>query len=102
MTMADKGLRVQVDTNELTPEDAGKVMMMKDKFGYFVFAEQVNENDIKDLPKIILEKEEKSPSARLRATLFVYWKQKKVGNDFDLFYKRWINKKINEIKDLLT
>ena len=100
--MADKGLRIQVDTQELGPEDAGQVMLLKDKLGYFVFAEQIGEQDIKDLPKIELEEGEKAPSARLRATLFVYWEQHKVAEPFDLFYRRKIESFISAIKEKLN
>ena len=101
MTMVDKGIRIQVDSQELNPEDAGKVMLLKDKLGWFVFAEQIAEVDIKDLPRIELEEGEKSPSARLRATMFVYWEQKKIQDPFDIFYRKQMEKFINTIKEKL-
>jgi hypothetical protein len=102
-TMADKGLRLFVDTQEIGSEDAGKVMMLKDKLGWFVFAEQgILEEDIKNLPKIELEEGEKAPSARLRATLYVYWEQHKIAEQFDIYYRRMMEKFINSVKEKLN
>lgn len=102
VTMADKGLRLQVDTQELTSSDKASIMDYYDKLGWFVFAEQIAEADIKDLPKIELEEGEKSPSARLRATMFVYWEQKKIQEPFDLYYRRTMEKFINSVKEKLN
>ncbi len=102
MTMADKGLRIFVDTQEIPPEVAGTVMLMKDKFGYFVFAEQIDQRDIDSLPKLELEEGEKHPSQRLRATMFVYWEQNKITEPFDIYYRRQMEKFINIIKEKLN
>ena len=101
-TMSDGGLRLFVDTQELTPEDKGLVMELHNKLGVFVFSEQgISEEDIKNLPKIELEEGEKHPSARLRASLFVYWEQKKISEPFDIYYRRMMEKFINSVKEKL-
>jgi len=102
-TMADGGLRLEVDTQEIDSENAAKIMMMRKKLGVFVFAETgINEKDIKDLPEIKLERNEKSPSGRLRAVLFVYWEQYKIQEQFDIFYRRKMEDFINVIKEKLN
>jgi hypothetical protein len=102
-TMSDGGLRLQVDTQELGPEDAGEVMMLRNKLGVFVFAEQtINPDDIKDLPKVELEEGEKAPSARLRAALYVFWDQHKVQEPFDIYYRRQMEKFIETVKEKLN
>lgn len=102
-TMSDGGLRLQVDTQEIKPQDAGEVMMMRNKIGVFVFAEQnIVVDDLKDLPKIELEEGEKAPSARLRAALYVYWDQHKVEEPFDIFYRRQMEKFIDTVKEKLN
>lgn len=102
MTMHDGGLRLFIDTQELMPEDKAKVMELHRKIGWFIFADQpIEEADIKDLPKIQLEEGEKSPSARLRAVLFVYWETNKIAEPFDIFYRRKIEDFISVIKDKL-
>lgn len=100
--MADGGLRFQVDTQELEPKSAGEAMILKGKLGWFVFADQINQQDIDNLPKIELEDGEKQPSQRLRATLYVFWEQKKIQEPFDIFYRRQMEKFITSIKEKLT
>ena len=102
-TMSDGGLRLFVDTQEISSEDKGLVMGMFNKVGWFLFAEQpIDALEAVDLPKIELEEGEKQPSQRLRATLYVYWEQKKIAEPFDTFYKRKMEEFINVIKDKLT
>lgn len=102
-TMSDGGLRLQVDTQELGPEDAGKVMMLRNRLGVFVFAEQnISVDDIKNLPKVELEEGEKAPSSRLRAALYVYWDQHKVEEPFDIFYRRKMESFIDVVKEKLN
>ena len=102
-TMADAGMRIQVDTQELNNKEAGDIMMLKGKLGYFLFAEQPpSEEDVKNLPQIELEEGEKHPSQRLRAVLFVYWEQNKIKEPFDIFYRRKIEQFINRIKEELA
>ncbi len=50
-------------------------------------------------PEYKVEKDlnQKSPSARLRAVLFVYWKQQGVG-EWEDFYSRWMTTFIDKIK----
>jgi len=102
-TMSDGGLRLQVDTQELNQGDSGKVMMLRNKLGHFVFAETgIVEADLKNLPEIKLEEGEKPPSTRLRATLFVYWEQHKVQEPFDIFYRRKVESFIEAVKEKLN
>ena len=102
-TMSDKGLRLQVDTQEIDSGDAAKIMLLRDRLGVFVFAEQdIILEDIKDLPKVELEEGEKPPSARLRAVLYVYWEQHKIQETFDIFYRKQVEKFIEAIKEKLN
>ena len=101
-TMSDGGIRVIVDTNEVSPDEAAKIFALKGKAGWFLFKEEViQETDIPDeeLPEF---KEDKSPSQRLRAVLWHYWDKctnKKI--DFNTFYRQWTEKKIEQIKEQL-
>ncbi|MDD5065191.1 MAG: hypothetical protein PHQ35_10605 [Phycisphaerae bacterium] len=102
-TMCDGGLRLQVDTQEIAPEDAAEVMELRNKLGVFVFAEEtINAKDLENLPKVELEEGEKAPSARLRAALYVYWDQHKIAEQFDLFYRRQMEKFITTVKEKLN
>lgn len=104
-TMA-KSLRITVDTQEtLTPESMAKLFTLKDKVGWFFFAEQAEKLpttiDTIDLPEIHLEDGEKSPSQRLRSVLYIYWQQTKNKDDFELFYRRWMERAVDKIKEKL-
>lgn len=101
-TLADNTLRIQVDCQELPPEQMTEVFRLKGRLGWFVFSENVlNQSDIPEesAPEF---KGDKSPSQRLRAALYVYW-EKCTGKQqtFKAFYESWVEQKIGNIKDHL-
>ncbi len=89
-TMADGGLRLFVDTQELDAQNKGQVMAMHKQLGHFVFAPSertIDEQDFKDLPKIQVDKEIKSPSKRLYDRMFAYYKEThKTADNFYTWY----------------
>lgn len=97
-TMSDGGLRIQADTQEIGAEDAGLVMMLKNKLGWLLFAEQaIDELEVIDLPKIETDDMPKSPSEYLRGCMFVYFTNKEKGlgkpkDEFNDWYKKSIDK----------
>lgn len=103
--MSDGGLRLYVDTQELSQESVGVLFGMRNKFGQFVFAEaekDINVDEI-EIPKYAkIEKKDKTPSERLHAVLFVYWKNhenlQKKYQDFNDFYRYKMNEIINHFK----
>ena len=100
--MSDKGIRVQVDTQELTPKDAADIMLLKGKVGWFIFADQpIQEEDVKDLPEVKVERGEKTPSQRLRGVLFLLWNKNKTTDSFDEYYKNYLNRVIEKLKEQL-
>lgn len=106
-TMA-KSLKITIETQEtLTPETMAKMFTLKDKVGWFWFAEDAKAIpetiDTKDLPDVVLEEGQKSPSQRLRASFYVYFDQLgKPGGDFESFYRKQMEKLIDQIKERLT
>lgn len=102
-TMADRGLRLQVDTQEITDAELKKqIFDLHDKLGFFFFSEApITEVPLDDLPEIKVEEGEKTPSQRLRNILFVLWEQKKIKESFDIFYRKQIEKLIEKIKEQL-
>lgn len=99
-TMADGGLRLFVDTQEINPDDKGLVMSLHKKIGWFLFAEQeLKQEDTLDLPEIKVEKGEKTPGQRLRAVLFLLWNKKKTTESFDSYYRDYINRVIEKLKE---
>ena len=63
-------------------------------FGWLVFAENVTDKDLPDEPPV---EEGKTRSERLRSALFVFWKKKKVAEDFDTWRNKWMDSKIEKI-----
>jgi len=104
LTMSDKGIRIQIDTQELPPEDIAKLFKLKDVDGiiWTAFKEIPMKEEDFEIPEVIdKDIDTKTPSQRLRNTLFIYWQQNKTGLEFDMFYKRSIEKYINVIKEKL-
>ena len=100
-----KFVRLTVDTQEtLTSPQKSELFDLYEKVGWFFFLNKPEATiRTEDLPDIELEPGEKSPSQRLRACLFVYWQQQTDhGQDFELFYRRWMEKTINQVKERLT
>jgi siroheme synthase (precorrin-2 oxidase/ferrochelatase) len=103
-TMADKGLKVVVYTQELTSEDKALILELQNMLGWFVFSEaELEPEDLVSLPKIKAEfRSEKTPSERLRAVLYVYWDQASIKTPFDDFYKKYIENLIEKIKEKIN
>ncbi len=101
-TMADRGLRLQVDTQELCGEDKAELMSLHEKMGVFVFSESdIQEEDIKNLPEVKIERGEKTPSQRLRGILYRLWEQEKTYKTFDDYYRSWMSNLIESLKEKL-
>lgn len=102
-TLADGGLTLRVDTQELDPTDEATVMQLKRKLGWMVFA--VTENIIEsDIPTEVIEfKDDKPLDERLNAVLFAYW-MKKTNNakDFHTFKRTVYEGAIEKYKEKLS
>jgi len=106
-TTSDKGLKLQVYTQELAPEDITNLLSLRDKLGYFIFKlTNIDEEDLVELPKIKPEfKHERTPAERLRAVLYIWWSQRgeeKKGVSFDDFYREYIERIIDSIKEKIN
>lgn len=104
-TMSDGGVRVVVDTQEITDPDELKKLfsVKKGAIGYFLFkADAISQSDIPEEDAGTDEGKDKSPSQRLRAVLFVYWKEVKGGKgDFNAFYRNILDQLIEVYKEKL-
>lgn len=101
-TLVDRTVRLTIDCQELTPEQAQRLHALIQKQGWFLFKE--NPFEIEEIPKENAPEfgNDKTPSERLRNTLYVYWKEcTQQRPDFDTFYRQWMEKKIEEIKEKL-
>ena len=100
-TRKDRTIKLVVGTSELDPIEAAQIMMLNQSQGWFLFKE--DEIQSSEVPKENTDLEEtKTPSQRLRAVIFVYWKEKGGNGDFNTFYRRQMEKIINRVKGELA
>jgi hypothetical protein len=77
--MRNRSIRLIFDSQEnLTDEQVAKMTLLHEKFLWLCcFSEEATESDmllaVKDLPKLEIDKEEKSPSKRLRDRMFIHY-----------------------------
>lgn len=100
-TMSDGGVRVQVDTNELSSESAAALMGLNRQFGAFAFAPEgkpIKETDL-DIPVEQKEfPEQKTLSQRLRNVIYVLWEKKGRVGDFEDYRRKYMEKLIEITK----
>lgn len=91
MTMSDRSVRVWLDLPELSPTELANV------FAWLNNGTHTISTDIED------EDNGKSPSQRLRNTLYVLWEQKHKEKypEFEVFYRAKMEKFIEAIKEKL-
>lgn len=99
----DGSIKLSFDSRELSPEEYMMVMGFRNTEGWLAFSP--NEDGIPELPTERAEIDEKTPSERLRAVLFVWYKQdsdagKFVGT-FDTFRNQKMEKIIETVKTKL-
>lgn len=96
---ADGSAGLRFSTQELSPEDFSELKKSLNQFGWIVFKENdINESDI---PDTNAEEEGISASERLRRVLFVYYKQKKIKEDFEVWRRRQMETIIEKFKEKL-
>jgi|TARA_R100000231_G_C5328157_1_gene165534 hypothetical protein len=115
-TLADGSLRIYVGTPELSNETMVKVFSLIKKPGYvLVSTSSFNQEQIDAVEKATVNAEfsEKTPSQRLRGVFYKLWEQTQPKSmngdtgeleyvDFDLYYKRQMNKLIDHYKTKLN
>lgn len=96
----DRTWRLEFDTSELG-KDATILTELLHEQGWLLFSPNDDITE-KDIPEVNAESSEgKSPSARLRAVLYVFWTQKGKPGTWDQFYLQHMNRLIEGIKDNL-
>jgi hypothetical protein len=92
----DRGMRLGFITNELTGDEKYLVINQMQKYGWLLFSP--NQIQAKDIPKDQIEDKNKTPSKRLRNSLYVLWKQLNSNEDFEIFYVKSMEKFIDMVK----
>ncbi len=97
---SDGSATIRFSTQELTAEDFSTLKKYLNEFGYLLFKESViHDNEIPDEEP--LEDDQKSPSRRLKAVLFLLWKKGGEKDEFNTYYRKQMEKVINTVKDKL-
>lgn len=91
-TMADGGLKIVLNTNELPPEE---------EFALFRLRHDVQKIQLMDVK---YDEGNKTPSQRLKHVLYRLWEQnyKETHKSSENFYNEYMEKLINQIKDKLN
>lgn len=99
----DGSASISFDTRELTAEEIFTIMSLRHAEGWLCFAP--NQEDLQ-VPEEQAELDEKSSSERLRAVLFVYYKQETEAGRyvglFDTFKKEKMEQIIQFVKNKLN
>lgn len=98
--MSDRGIRIHLDTQELTPEYGAYLFGLRDAYGYFTFTEKELTPEEIEVPDTDF-RSEKSPSARMRSVLYLLWKQSNLTYPFEQFYREKMESMIEKIKEKL-
>lgn len=98
---ADGSASLAFTTQELSGEEYANLKEHQNQFGHILFKE--NEFTLNDIPKEeAVEDKGKTPSRRLRAVLYALAKDKKIPDEkFEDFYKRCVERFIQQVKDEL-
>jgi hypothetical protein len=97
----DRSWKIAFETRELSGDEVKILVDNMSGEGWLVFSP--NELLDADVPKENADSGmgDKSPSSRLRAVMWVWWKQKGKQGTFNQFYENWMERKINEVKEHL-
>ena len=103
-TLKDGSFRITFETQEIpNPEEVAKLFELKKQgLGWVLFkAATITPEDIPAYDPATFD-EIKSPSRRLRAVMFVVWKEVKGSNgDFESFYRAQVERIIEQYKEKL-
>jgi hypothetical protein len=105
-TRSDKTLKIVIGTQEMPPDEAGRLFAMNQRLSYIAIKEENFEsNEVKLIEGLDASGEDaknRTPSQRLRAILYVLFKEDSRGHDsFDSFYSQHMEKLIQHFKDKL-
>lgn len=99
--LKDGGVSLRFHTNETTKDDKVMLMDYYQTFGWLLFS--ANTFQTNDIPKTTAKRDSgQTPSQRLRAVLFVLWKQLDEPGEFETFYSQKVNAFIDKVKENLA
>ena len=97
-----KSVQVVIESQEVDKDTFAYLFGLMDKYGFTLFVENPPKVEDLTLPDFAPEfKSDKTPSQRLRAVLFVEYKQGTHLEPFDIFYSHRMETIIDSIKEKL-
>ena len=98
--LKDRSMSLTFHTQELNTEEKVSILNYLGSQGWLLF----RDNEIKDeeVPQEDSDLEPKTQSQRIRACLFLLWRQNGEKGDFQEYYKMQTEKIINHLKEKLT
>lgn len=104
-SLKDKTLKIEFETNELTPEQYAEISRHIQTFGFLAFKKDEFKSEQIQLlsdTKVDYDDTTKTPSKRLRDVLFISWKQSNCGyENFEDYYRYHMENFISHIKSKL-
>jgi hypothetical protein len=105
-TRADRTLKIVLSTQELPPNEAGRLFGLNQRMAYVGIKEEAfqesEEQMLEGLSVEAGEHKNRTPSQRLRAILYVCWKEDNDGHpSFDTYYAQKIEQIIQHFKNKL-
>lgn len=101
----NKTLVLKIISQENVPDEViQRFSVNVGKLGYTCFLpeKRIDVSQVADLPDLTEEDAGKSPAQRLRATLWRIWEQGGKQGDFELAYRRDMERIIEKLKERLT
>lgn len=100
--LKDGGMSVRFHTQEISADEKVLLMQYFQKFGWLLFSEQEQDEGTLTLEEIRKDTGGKTPSQRLRATIYVAYQQSgQTDLTFEQFYARRMEQHINYEKQNL-
>jgi len=105
-TRADRTLKIVLSTQEMPPSEAGRLFALNQKMSYIAIKEEsFQQSEVDMVEGLAVNPDDtklRTPSQRLRAILYVSWKECDEGHPaFDSFYAQKIKRIITHYKDKL-
>lgn len=102
-TRSDGTIKIIIGTQELSPQDAVNLFVLKGKIGWFLFKDE--KFNMADIPKEPAKEfsTDKTASQRLRAVLYVLFEQQTdKSTSFQQYYETQMEKFIDFVKEKLN
>lgn len=102
-TKSDGSLSLRFSTQEMNDEDIQTILKYRNAFGWLLFQEQEHKAEDIELEAVRRDTGGKSPSQRLRNSLYVLYQQSTDQSiTFEQYYAQQMEKVIENVKSRLT